>query len=359
MSVGRSTSRIGPFPFFDCLSPGEASAAAVAAAHASTLLKVWRWPVDALTGVLSRRMPIQTSQNRAAASGPGAGAEGRSTRPGSSRGQQTPVRPLTALRRRPVLGLLVLLFAAVLAYAAHVTVGLGGRHHEHVWNHWVYDSTTGASALLCFGRSRIGTDRRAWAAIGLALAFSWLGDIYWNNFLADLASPPYPSWADLGYLAYYPPLYYGLMLLIRARTPRLLAATWLEGVVGALALATVAATVVFDPAVASTHGNVAEVLTNLAYPTFDVLLLAIVAAGFVLQGSRAGRPWLLLGLGLLLSGAAIRSIWSRWPTAPTTRAARSTRAGRSPPASSRSPPGRGARVSLLRRKAAPAGPRIC
>ncbi len=189
-------------------------------------------------------------------------------------------------------------------YAAHVTVGLGGPGHGDLWNKWFYEAIELSAAIICLCRARVGSDRRAWAAIGVAMVLNCLGDMYTDHVLAGMVNPPYPSWADAAYLASYPPLYVGVMLLIRARAPRLPSSTWLEGVVGALALASVAATFAFDPAVASTHGDTAEVAVNLAYPTLDVLLLALVGAGFALQGQRAGRAWVLLAAGIALVGAA-------------------------------------------------------
>lgn len=58
-----------------------------------------------------------------------------------------------------------------------------------------------------------------------------------------MSKRPYPSWADAGYLSYYPPLYVGLMLLMRARVLRFSVSVWLDGLLGALALASVAASV--------------------------------------------------------------------------------------------------------------------
>ncbi len=90
------------------------------------------------------------------------------------------------------------------------------------------------------------------------------------------------------------------MLLLRGRVQGLPASVWLEGFVGALALASVGATAVFDPVVASTHGSLSTVATNLAYPAADVLLLAIIAGGFALLRHRVGASWMLLGAALLL-----------------------------------------------------------
>ena len=195
-----------------------------------------------------------------------------------------------------------LLLAAALLYLARVTLHIGGPGHEALWNHWVYDGVIGTAALLCLLRARVGADRLAWGLCGTALCVYWLGDLYWNTYDSSLANPPYPSWADAGWLSYYLPLYAGMMVLLRRRIASLPMSTWLEGLVGGLALASVSATVVFNPVVASTRGSISTVLTNLAYPTMDVLLLALVAGGFVVLGREAGRSWILLGLGLLLAG---------------------------------------------------------
>ncbi|HTW41287.1 MAG TPA: EAL domain-containing protein [Solirubrobacteraceae bacterium] len=203
-----------------------------------------------------------------------------------------------------MLATLGLLLAGALAFSAHVTVHLGGAGHTSLWDHWLYDSVVGLSSLLCLWRARRGPDRLAWAAIGAAIALDWLGDLYWNNFLAASAHPPYPSWADAGWLAYYPPMYAGIMLLLRRRVPRLRASVWLDGLVGALALGSVSATVVFAPLLAAIHASDAALITNLAYPTLDMLLLAFVGCGFVMLGARAGRAWVLLGAGLALSCVA-------------------------------------------------------
>jgi diguanylate cyclase (GGDEF)-like protein len=197
---------------------------------------------------------------------------------------------------------LLLLVVCTTTYAARVAFDLGGHLLSVSTDNWLDDAIIGASSLLCLWRATIWEDRRAWAAIGIALGIYFLGETYWNGFLANVANPPYPSWADAGYLGYYPPLYVGVMLLIRSRAPHFTVSAWLDGLLGALALASVAASVLFDPLVASTHGSAAKVATNLAYPTFDLLLLALVAGGFVLMGRRAGKTWLLLGLGLLIAG---------------------------------------------------------
>ena len=193
-------------------------------------------------------------------------------------------------------GALVALLGAA-AYTLHVTGGLG---HGAWWNTWFYEGVEELSAAVCLlsGRRR---ERRPWALIGAGLCLYSFGDVYFDHLL-PAHNPPYPSWADAGYLSAYPLFYAGMTWMIRRDRSGAPAGSGLEGLLGALSLGTVAATFVFDPVVASTHGTVGAVATNLAYPTADVLLLALVAAGFVVRGRGAGWGWLLLGLALLANG---------------------------------------------------------
>src|SRR3954454_21931004 len=86
-----------------------------------------------------------------------------------------------------------------------------------------------------------GGERLAWAMFTLGLLGFAAGDVYYTVALTNVASPPYPSFGDLGYLSIYPAAYVGLICLLRARAPRLGPALWLDGVVCALAGAAVGA----------------------------------------------------------------------------------------------------------------------
>src|SRR3954447_9698512 len=119
----------------------------------------------------------------------------------------------------------------------------------------------------------------------------------------DVASPPYPSWADAGYLSIYPAAYAGLVLLLRARAPRLSSTLWFDGLVCALAAAAAGAALVFG-VVASTDGSFAAVATNLAYPLGDLAMLAFLFAVMTVTGWRAGRTWILIALGFAVFAVA-------------------------------------------------------
>ncbi|HWK29190.1 MAG TPA: HD domain-containing phosphohydrolase [Solirubrobacter sp.] len=148
-----------------------------------------------------------------------------------------------------------------------------------------------------------GRERAAWVLLTLGLAAYTAGDLYYSIALLGDASPPDPSPSDAGYLLIYPAAYAGLVLLLRARAPRLGSALWLDGLVCALACAAVGAALVFN-VVARTDGSFATVAINLAYPLADLALVAFVVAVAVVTGRRGGPTWWLLGSAFALYAVA-------------------------------------------------------
>jgi two-component system cell cycle response regulator len=95
-----------------------------------------------------------------------------------------------------------------------------------------------------------------------------------------------------------------LLLLLRARGSRFNRSLWLDGAMAAAACAAFGAAVVFEVVLDSTQGSAGVIVTNLAYPLGDMLLLSTVVGIFVLSGWRLDRTWVLLGAGLTASALA-------------------------------------------------------
>lgn len=204
---------------------------------------------------------------------------------------------------------LALVFAALVAgiafSALHALLGIGGASADGISNEWVYTAIELLAVGLCAARVlRRADDRAAWSFVTIGILGWTLGDLVWTLWLDDLASPPYPSVADGFYLTLYPAAYVGLTLLMRSRFRHVGAALWLDGVVVGLALAAVAAEIVFPAVIDASRGSSAAVAVNLAYPVGDFMLLVFVALGFTLSSFRPGRQWLLLGLGIALNAIA-------------------------------------------------------
>ncbi len=192
--------------------------------------------------------------------------------------------------------------AALLVYAVHVAAGLGtSPAMMTVFDGWLYSFLVVAGGVGVLARvALVREERLAWSLIGVG-ALAWaVGDVYWSLVLSGRAEVPVPSIADGFYLAFYPLMYAGLVLLLRARLRRFHASQWLDGLAAALIVAALGVAVLMPPILDSNAGSDAEgVATNLAYPLGDLLVLGLVVALAGLMGWRPGRAVGLLAFGCL------------------------------------------------------------
>ncbi len=205
-------------------------------------------------------------------------------------------------RRLPlaVLASTGVLFAAV---AVQLRTGLGGPGASKFFSDWLYDGIGVLAATTCLVRGLRGAGAAwVWIAVGI---FAWtFGDIYYTFALQGLAVQPFPSFADVGYLGLYVPVFVGLALLVRSSLVDFGGVVWLDGLIGGFTICALATGLVLGPVWHSSTGSFAAVATNLAYPSGDALLLALVCGAFGLSGWRLNRMWLLVGSGLVLFAAA-------------------------------------------------------
>jgi signal transduction histidine kinase/DNA-binding NarL/FixJ family response regulator len=164
----------------------------------------------------------------------------------------------------------------------------------------IYDGLIVAAALLCALRALSQrSERVAWALMACAIGSWAIGEIYYDAVLANASGPvPIPSVADIFWLAFYIPAYASVWLLVRSRLPNVSAGLWLDGVIGALGVASVSAAVVFDAVLRTSSGDFGVVATGLAYPLGDLGLLGmLVSVAIASRRERLNVSWLLMGLG--------------------------------------------------------------
>ena len=197
----------------------------------------------------------------------------------------------------------LVLFGGALLVALHDWLGVGGAGLDDFVNGPLYDAVIVSAGLACLLKAAgAGRERNAWLAIAAAVLCWAASEIYWTAFLANDPSPPYPSPADLGYLAFYPLAATGLYLLVRARAQELDWRLWMDGLIAALGTAALGAALIFEFVADRAVGSPIQIATTLAYPLGDVLMLALVVGIVALTRWRPGRTWslLLLGLGALV-----------------------------------------------------------
>ena len=187
-----------------------------------------------------------------------------------------------------------------LAYAAFIAAGEPAAI-DTAASVWVYHGTLVLASLTCFAGAAFAPEQRgAWAAFGLGLLCWTAGDLYWTLALADLKRTPYPSTADVAYLAVLPCFYVGIALLIKQRIGHFTLSRWLDGAIGSLAAAALGTALLAPALVGLTQGNAPAVLTNLAYPLGDILLISFILGALVVSGFRGAGPFLAIVAGLVV-----------------------------------------------------------
>jgi signal transduction histidine kinase len=148
-----------------------------------------------------------------------------------------------------------------------------------------------------------------WYLFGVGLLSYVTADIIFYIYQDILHQEVFPSVADVFYLAAYPFLMAGLLLLIRSRSPGADRASLLDALVVTVGLGMVSWVFLVGPLAHSPDLTLAERVVSMAYPIMDVLLLATVVRLVVDGGSRPPAFWVLCcGVGGLLITDTLYSI---------------------------------------------------
>ena len=187
------------------------------------------------------------------------------------------------------------------AYAAHAQFGVGGSGLDDLCQKWIND----VIVLLCSGAcllraASVRRDRVAWLLLSAGMASWMIGNVYYTVFLIDRNPLPIPSVADGFWLGIYPFTYLGLALLVRSRLPSWRTSMWLDALIAAGAVSSVCVGLVVSAVARSAVGSPATALvTDLAYPIGDLVLLGLVVGAIALEGWAADRTWIALAAGFL------------------------------------------------------------
>jgi len=128
-----------------------------------------------------------------------------------------------------------------------------------------------------------------------------IAEITWAAYYFFLNIPiPYPSIADIFYLAAYVPLSIGVFMYFRAFSGALTRRRLIASV-GTIAAATILVFTFVIPTELSIGNPPVETITDLAYPALDLVLfsLAVLSLAIFLGGS-IGKWWILLAGAIIL-----------------------------------------------------------
>ncbi|ORB83439.1 GGDEF-domain containing protein [Mycobacterium kansasii] len=204
-------------------------------------------------------------------------------------------RPRHGVRWPPVPVRITLALLAI-GVAVYTMTSHAGGHRDFAET--LYPALNLLAAVMIAARAHcVAADRVAWALIAAGQACAAVGDVVYWLWVPDGQSP---SSADPLYLAFYPFVYAGLLLLMRARLQRVPVAVRLDSLICGLASAAVAAALTAGPIHEAAARAPATVLVGLVYPWGDLILLALAAGILPILGLRNEFRWSLLVVGFML-----------------------------------------------------------
>ena len=187
--------------------------------------------------------------------------------------------------------------------AVNELFGIGGP--PSLYELWFHDAVLAAAAVLILARAVYEpATRRAWLAFGLAMALWCVGTILWSLVYGGQTDPPYPSFADVFWLLWYPLIAAGIVALIRVRIPHFELHRWMDGLAIALVVLAAGFALVFQPLADHAHGGTLATVVDFSYPVLDVVIMGSIIGVYGLLGWRPDRMWILIGAGVLMTTVA-------------------------------------------------------
>ncbi len=172
----------------------------------------------------------------------------------------------------------------------------------------LYDAVRLGSALtILFGVwRRRSTAAASWYLIGLGQLLFGLGDVTWDVYKYVQHTDPFPSLADVLYLAAYPALAVGVLLQVRRAFRGRDRLAVIDAVIVATGIGLVIWALVLRPTVQDPDLTGAERLISFAYPVMDILLVAMGTRLAFARRSRtvASTLWDLGLVSLLVADTA-------------------------------------------------------
>jgi diguanylate cyclase (GGDEF)-like protein len=205
----------------------------------------------------------------------------------------------TGRRRAPSTRLFVVLTGLSVLTTALFATGIGARPAGAGWDRFydvvLFNSAYVPAAIACWlAARRVRPERTAWRALALALTINACANAARTLASGIDGNDPYPAVIDTCALVAYALLYLTLVGLIRARVPRFHPSMWLDGVIGALGATSLGVAFILGPYLDSAGGRPQLDLAQLAMPTTDVLLFALLAAVGSILGLRLDRTVLIV-----------------------------------------------------------------
>jgi len=147
--------------------------------------------------------------------------------------------------------------------------------------------------VLAVGRNK-PEHRLRWYLFALGQTLFVAGDIITYNydkfFGTDL---PFPSIGDIAYLAVYPCLIAGILLISRRRSPGRDRKGLIDSLIVAIGIGTISWVFLMSPIAHDAESTLIQKVVSMAYPFMDLMLLTVVIRLAIGAGKRAPSFYLM------------------------------------------------------------------
>jgi diguanylate cyclase len=201
-------------------------------------------------------------------------------------------------------------FATVTVLGGVLLTYLGYLSRHDSGYSFVVDGLLGNAVLVlpagvCLMRAvLVRSQRVAFGLIGLGVSAFAVGNVAYVFHVQFLSPVPYPSVADLGYLAPYPLLLAAVVALAYPELRGISLGTFLDGALSILCCAAAGSILTVQPVVATLGGSALSQIVGATYPVADLSLAVLIVGVITLKGGRPGSTWVWLGLGIVTFAVA-------------------------------------------------------
>ncbi len=180
---------------------------------------------------------------------------------------------------------------------------LGGP--AQLYEVWIHDLVLALASVLVVARAvAVPAHRRAWSCFGAGMVTWTLGTIAWSLAYSGSPDPPYPTFADVLWLLWYPAIVAGIVYLIQHRVPQFELHRWMDGIAVTLLVLVAGFALIVQPIATHSSQSLLATAVDFSYPVLDVLVIGAILGVYGLLGWRPDAMWLLLGLAVVTMAAA-------------------------------------------------------
>jgi PAS domain-containing protein len=189
-------------------------------------------------------------------------------------------------------------WAIYLAAGAALTISYVFLHENVLFN--IVGLTSPIAILIGIHKHR-PAQKLPWLLFAAGQALFVAGDILTYNYPAIFGTDvPFPSLGDPLYLAVYPCLVAGLLLVVRSRMPGRDTGSLIDSLIIAIGAGTISWVLILSPIANASDSTLVQKVIAMAYPLGDLVLLGVVVRLVVGGGRRPPSLYLLAFAALSL-----------------------------------------------------------